>query len=213
MGGAGVEPALPPHQRGALPLSYPPASGRGWDRTSGLLFVREALSLLSYTPIEWTGRESNPRTTASFATATTTARLFCRALSDPAQISTQKSGSRSRTSISTFRAWCPALRRSRSVRAPTAVAPIRQSRTRPAVAAPLRPSPQWGIDAAGERLGGASPCRLSRPPEGERCFPCHSPTLRPWIANRRLRTFAVVGVLRGGALEPEPRARLRKWAG
>jgi hypothetical protein len=30
------------------------------------------------------------------------------------------------------------------VRAPTAVAPIRQSRTRPAVAAPLRPSPQWG---------------------------------------------------------------------
>jgi hypothetical protein len=38
---------------------------------------------LSYSP-EWTGRESNPRTTASFAAATTTARLLCRTLSYPA---------------------------------------------------------------------------------------------------------------------------------
>jgi hypothetical protein len=30
--------------------------------------------------------------------------------------------------------------------------------------------------------------RLSRPAVAERCFLCHSPTLRPWIADRRLCT-------------------------
>src|SRR5207248_354887 len=44
--------------------------------------------------------------------------------------------------------------------------------------------------------------------EVERCFLCHSPTLRPWIAAHRLRSGAS-GVLRGGALEPEPHARAR----
>src|SRR5438094_7464834 len=45
---------------------------------------------------------------------------------------------------------------------------------------------------------------LSRPAEAERCFLCHSPTLRPWITDHWLRMCAVVAVLRGGALEPEP---------
>src|SRR5438552_18212553 len=49
---------------------------------------------------------------------------------------------------------------------------------------------------------------LSRPPEAGRCFLCHSPALRPWIADHRLRTSAVVAVLRGGALEPEPQVLL-----
>ena len=66
--------------------------------------------------------------------------------------------------------------------------------------------PQWEIDAAGERpCGGPWSRPLSRPAEAERCFPCHSPTLRPWITDRRLRTSAAIVVLRGGALEPEPR--------
>ena len=46
---------------------------------------------------------------------------------------------------------------------------------------------------------------LTRSANAERCFPSHSPTLRPWIVTRRLRTSAAVAVLRGGALEPEPR--------
>jgi hypothetical protein len=67
----------PPHQRGALPpeLSAVVAQmcdGRGWDRTSSLLCVRQALSRLSYSPVY------------------------------------SRSGARDRTSISTFRAWCPA---------------------------------------------------------------------------------------------------------
>jgi len=41
----------------------------------------------------------------------------------------------------------------------------------------------------------------------KRCFPCHSPTLRPWIAPFRLRGRRR-NVLRGGALEPEPGAAL-----
>src|SRR5207245_2879607 len=49
---------------------------------------------------------------------------------------------------------------------------------------------------------------LSRPAEAERCFLCHSPTLRPWITDRWLRMCEVVAVLRGGALEPEPHTSL-----
>jgi hypothetical protein len=85
----------PPHQRGALPpeLSAVVAQmrdGRGWDRTSSLLCVRQALSRLSYSPVY------------------------------------SRSGARDRTSISTFRAWCPA-----SLDDPGATG----------VQAPLRPSP------------------------------------------------------------------------
>jgi hypothetical protein len=46
----------PPYQRGALPPELSACavqrnSGRGWARTSSLLFVRQALSRLSYSPI------------------------------------------------------------------------------------------------------------------------------------------------------------------
>jgi len=41
---------------------------------------------------------------------------------------------------------------------------------------------------------------MSRTAGAERCFPCHSPTLRPWIDGSRLLSV----VLRGGALEPDP---------
>src|SRR4051812_8128691 len=45
----------------------------------------------------------------------------------------------------------------------------------------LRPPPGTGeIDAAADRSNG-----LSRTADAGRCFPCHSPTLRPWIAVRR----------------------------
>src|SRR6185295_9473755 len=53
---------------------------------------------------------------------------------------------------------------------------------------------------------------LSRPPEVGRCCPCHSPTLRPWIAALRLRCRRIV-VLRGEALEPGARIARRKSAG
>ena len=39
-------------------------SRRGWDRTSDLLFVRQALVPAELLALGWTGRESNPRTTA-----------------------------------------------------------------------------------------------------------------------------------------------------
>ena len=62
MWSAGVEPARPAFQAGALPIwSYDHASGRGWSRTSDLLFVRQALSQLSYSPAmeKWAELESN----------------------------------------------------------------------------------------------------------------------------------------------------------
>ena len=61
----------PAFQAGALPAELRPrVSGRGWSRTSDLLFVRQALV--------------------------------------PAELLARRSGTRIRTSISTFRAWCPA---------------------------------------------------------------------------------------------------------
>jgi hypothetical protein len=54
---------------------------------------------------------------------------------------------------------------------------------------------------------------VSSASKAERCCPSHSPTLRPWIDGRRMRDPGLDVVLRGGALEPEPRARLRKSAG
>src|SRR5215203_1330272 len=51
---------------------------------------------------------------------------------------------------------------------------------------------------------GATRESMSRTAAAERCFLSHSPTLRPWIACRRLRELAMTVVLRGGALEPEP---------
>ena len=49
--------------------------------------------------------------------------------------------------------------------------------------------PEREIDAVGERLSGEPwSCPMSRPAEAQRCFLCLSPTLRPWITDRRLRT-------------------------
>src|SRR5262249_13626891 len=49
------------------------------------------------------------------------------------------------------------------------------------------------------------PIRRSRIVVAEQCFPCRSPTLRPWIAARLSHARSV---LRGGALEPELARRL-----
>jgi hypothetical protein len=60
-------------------------------------------------------------------------------------------------------------------------------------------SPRREIDATAQSVFDVSSDRT------ERCFPSHSPTLRPWIAHRRLRTSEAIDVLRGGALEPDHR--------
>jgi len=81
----------------------------------------------------------------------------------------------------------------------------------PAEVAPLRPSPR-----AGDRRSRRAPHRgLGRllchvRADAERCCPCHSPTLRPWITDHLLRTSGAVDVLRGGVLEPEPHAPFGK---
>src|SRR4029077_19258538 len=54
------------------------------------------------------------------------------------------------------------------------------------------------IDAAAGPSFGRS---MSRGNGFPRCFLSPSPTLRPWIDDR----WCMAGVLRGGALEPEPR--------
>jgi len=63
----------------------------------------------------------------------------------------------------------------RSPRSERGVLPVRRSRI-----VALRPSPAQGD----RRSANTSSARSA---ETERCCPCHSPTLRPWIAGRRLR--------------------------
>jgi len=80
---------------------------------------------------------------------------------------------------------------------------------------PLRPpSPSGGRSTQQRepRTEREEASSLSRTGEAARRFPSHSPTLRPWIVDRRLRTTRIV-VLRGGALEPEPRTSSGKIAG
>ena len=73
----------------------------------------------------------------------------------------------------------------------------------------LRPPPDWELDAAAKppAQGCCLLCHVR--PITERCFPCHSPTLRPWIAGRSVHV-APGGVIRGGALEPDPRPQSEK---
>jgi hypothetical protein len=88
-------------------------------------------------------------------------------------------------------------------------APVAGAANRIEAGAPLRPSPNTGRStqqASATRRAWSRP--LSRPLEAGRCFPCHSPTLRPWITDHSLRTLRSADVLRGGALEPEPRMHL-----
>ena len=153
----------PPYQRGALPPELSAvvrASGRGWNRTSSLLCVRQALSRVELLARAHPGQGIEPR----------------------------------------------------SPRSERGVLPVR------------RPRSEWGADASPSipRLGDrrsrrGTGCRRRSGrhvrPYAERCCPCHSPTLRPWIADRRLRRSAAVVVLRGGALEPELRTRSQKNAG
>ena len=151
----------------ALPLSYSPSSGPGGSRTL----------------------EPPP----PFTAATTAARLLCRALSYPAH-EFQQIRDKDRTSIPTFRAWCPAVGRSRSAgRRRRGVPSVEQT------GSPLRPARRRSTQ---QRLFSPRTCVSFDDRTAERCCPCHSPTLRPWIADRRLRTSAAAGVLRGGALEP-----------
>ena len=145
---------------------------RSRSRTGDLLRIREALCQLSYPPwarlgsnqqplvcktsalpLEllaraWTGRESNPRTTASFAAATTATRPLDRTLS---AIRPMSSGTRDRTSISTFRAWRPAVRRSRIAR--TSAAPGRPLGGARQTRCPSVQLPRREIDAAAAPSG------------------------------------------------------------
>ena len=112
-------------------------NGRGWARTSSLLCVRQALSRLSYSPVE-VDREgvepSNHR--LLFAAATTTARLLCRALSYPAhadqfrdkgsRVVRAQSLSRGRRDASEGAAF---VRQPRSPRSERGVLPLRRSGT------------------------------------------------------------------------------------
>jgi hypothetical protein len=132
--------------------------------------------------VTWTGRESNPRTTASLPHLPLRRGCFAELSAirpiDPGQ--GIESGVR------------PVL---------TGVLPVRRSR-KVKKPLPLRPSPVREIDAAGRRR--------VRGHKAKPCFPCHSPTLRPWITDPRLRVSRAIGVLRGGALEPEPRTFAEK---
>ena len=84
----------------------------------------------------------------------------------------------------------------RSPRSERGVLPVRRSRNDRGRRGrrPLRPAPaRRELDAAGARLSGGPSfirchVRAASPP-CERCFPCLSPTLQPWIADRPLRTL------------------------
>jgi hypothetical protein len=88
----------------------------------------------------------------------------------------------------------------RPPRSERGVLPVRRSRS--------APRPPSTPDTRGRRSGTVAPVfarAMTRTAGAERCFLCHSPTLRPWIADS--------GVLRGGALEPGALAVSGKCAG
>jgi hypothetical protein len=102
-------------------------SGRGWNRTSSLLLVRQALSALEL----------------------------------PAQVRLRDKDSNLDLHVQSV-----------------ASSPVRRSRIGTGRCPPSTPQVRGRRSA---RL--PSPVRaVSRTTEAERCFPCHSPTLRPWIA-------------------------------
>ena len=65
------------------------------------------------------------------------------------------------------------------------------------------PSTSCGeVDAVAPQVAAVRGSFMARSGNAERCCPCHSPALRPWIAG--------FGVLRGGELEPGALAASRK---
>ena len=106
----------------------------------------------------------------------------------------------------------------RSPRSERGVLPVRRSRNTPARAGPAEAAPPSISRVTGDRRSrraqlSAAVASSVTSGQAERCCLCHSPTLRPWITDHWLRMCAVVAVLRGGALEPEPHALLLKTAG
>jgi hypothetical protein len=89
----------PAFQAGALPTELRPRGRRGWTRTSSLLFVRQALFAIELLAYEVPREGVEP--SRAWPTALSTPRVYRSATP------TRSSGTRDRTSISTFRAWCP----------------------------------------------------------------------------------------------------------
>jgi hypothetical protein len=86
--------------------------------------------------------------------------LVCKTSALPAELLAPGSGTRGRTSISTVRAWRPAALDDPGSR--------------------LHPSPAGtGRRSTQQRRAGSALCLARAQPD--RCFPSHSPTLRPWI--------------------------------
>jgi hypothetical protein len=148
----------------------------GWNQALRKAFSSRAvverareLLRLSYSPSsEWTGRESNPRTTAPIC------RVYHRgAVALP---SSQLSGP-----------WIRDKGSNLDLHVQSVVSCRLDDPGTCGQKPPLRPSPE----RPGRSTQQASAARratarrsLSRPAEAGRCFPCHSPTLRPWIAGR-----------------------------
>ena len=142
-------------------LSYGHANGRSRSRTGGLLRIREALYHLSY-PLSGRGWA---RTSSLLFVRQALSRL---SYSPVDQIRDKGSNLDLHVqSVASCRLDDPG------------------TNSRPSVHLP-----RVEIDAAGERTCEAATRRsLSRPTEAERCFLCHSPTLRPWIVDHRLRVL------------------------
>ena len=83
----------------------------------------------------------------------------------------------------------------RSPRSERGVLPVRRSRNDDGRGGrrPLRPAPGAEARRSRRRLSAGRRCHSMSRPRGvsacKRCFPCLSPTLRPWIADRPLRTL------------------------
>jgi hypothetical protein len=173
--GSSRDRVAPAESRSAL------LDGRGWTRTSSLLFVRQALIPLSYSPLRYPGRGSNPHGPCP-----------------------RRSRRRASASSATWIRVPGQGIEPRSPRSERGVLPVRRSRSDSHVSVQLLPPRPQQVDAVERNLpdGGRADARTSYVQAARLPFDPGSPS--------RQRARRSNGVLRGGALEPEPRTRSKK---
>ena len=180
----------PRFRRALYRLSFDHMSRRGWTRTSSFLFVRQALSAIEL--LAQGGGDARCAEVGQWLRPAAVA-----AASGVFAVIRRREAMGHRENSAPGQGIEP-----RSPRSERGVLPVRRSRI-----VPLRPAP-----CVGGRRKGTSVVKRRPAPRAEP--PMSMPLAYPSTLDRRLRTCTSAGRRhRGGALEPESRARCAKYAG
>ena len=152
----------PRFRRALYQLSFDHMSRRGWTRTSSFLFVRQALSAIEL--LAQGGGDARCAEVGQWLRPAAVA-----AASGVFAVIRRREAMCHRENSAPGQGIEP-----RSPRSERGVLPVRRSRI-----VPLRPAPPREVDAKAPRLSNGA-----RHLVPSLLCPCHSPTLRPWIAGR-----------------------------